>query len=59
METGSLVSVAVLASRQLAEVASGLGHVFVIEFEDDAASGLVADVDIELKKKTLVSYLIS
>jgi len=49
METGACVSVAVLASRQLAEVASGLGHGFVIEFEDDAASGFVADGDIELK----------
>jgi hypothetical protein len=61
METRTCVSVAVLASRELAEVAGGLGHDIVVELEDDAASGLAVDGDIKLKirKKTLVSYLIS
>lgn len=49
METGTFVSVAILASRELAEIAGSLGHDIVVELEDDAAGGFAADGDIELK----------
>ena len=46
-----MVSVAILARSELAEVAGGLGHNIVIEFEDDATCFLVANFDIKLKIK--------
>ena len=48
METGTFVSVAILASRELAEIAGSLGHDIVVELEDDAASRPAGDTDIEL-----------
>ena len=49
MEGRALEAEAVLAGAELAEVARGLGHDVVPETEDDAASGLVVDGDVELQ----------
>ena len=48
METRALVTETVLASAELTEVARGLGDSLVVELEDDAAGGLVRDVDVKL-----------
>ena len=49
MERAVRVAETVLAGRELAEVAGGLGDDVVIELEDDAARGLAADGNIELE----------
>ena len=48
VESRTGVSVAILASGELAEVAGGLGDDIVVQLEDDAASVLVTDFDIKL-----------
>ena len=49
MERAALVPEAVLAGRELAEVARGPRHLVVVELENDAASGLAVDGDVELR----------
>lgn len=49
MEGGSLVTITVLACSKLTEVLGCLWHVVVVEPEHDAASGFVADRDVELR----------
>jgi hypothetical protein len=58
VETRALVSVAILTSSELAEVAAGLGHYIVIEFEDDAGGLVVANFDIKLKMKKKTYQLV-
>ena len=57
VEGGALVAEAVLASSKLTEVASRLGDDVVEELEDDAASGLVVDRDVELRVTTTAVQL--
>ena len=49
VERAALVPEAVLAGRELAEVARGPRHLVVVELEDDAARGLAVDGDVELR----------
>lgn len=49
MEGRTLVSESVLASRELTEVFRGLGNDIVVQLEDDPASRLVVNSDIELR----------
>ena len=49
MEGAALVAEAVLAGRELAEVARGLGHNVVVQPEDNAAHGLRVDRDVKLR----------
>lgn len=49
VEAGSLITVAILTSGELTEVAGGLGNDVIVELEHDAASGGVVDGDVELK----------
>ena len=51
VETRASVAESVLASRELTEVASGLGNNIVVQLEHDAARGLVVDGDVELKTR--------
>lgn len=51
VEVGLSVAIAILAGGQLTEVASGLGDLIVVKLEDDAAGGLLVDMDIELQCK--------
>jgi len=51
MERTPLVSESVLASCELTEVLGRLGDDIVVQLEDDATSGLVVDIDIELDTK--------
>ena len=48
MKRAVLVPEAVLAGRELAEVARGLGNNVVVELEGDALSRLAADGDVKL-----------
>lgn len=49
MERGSLVAKTVLSGRKLTEVSSGFRNDIIKELEDDAASGLIVNRDIELQ----------
>jgi hypothetical protein len=49
MEAAAGVAEAVLACRELAEVARCLGHGVVVELEDDAPGRLRADCNIKLR----------
>jgi hypothetical protein len=58
VERGSLVTEAILASGEFTEVFGSYGHLLVVEPEDDAASGLVVDQDVKLKRgKSVSSFL--
>jgi hypothetical protein len=48
MEARASISVTILTSAQLAEVPGGPRYNVIIEFEDDAPSGVVVDGDVEL-----------
>lgn len=50
VERGPLVTVSIFTSSQFAKVPGSLGHISIVQFEDDATSRLVVDVDIKLKK---------
>ncbi len=51
MDVGLGVAVAVLACRELAEVAGSDGADGVEKAEDDAAGGHAVDVDVELQQR--------
>lgn len=48
MEGRSLVAIAMLSSRELAEISGGLGDDVIVELEDDASGRLVVNLDVEL-----------
>ena len=57
VEARACVTEAVLARSKLTEVPSGLGYDVVEELEDDTASGLVVNRDIELKCPCIVALV--
>jgi hypothetical protein len=58
VEARAGVAETILARGKFTEVSRGLRHNIVVQFEDDAARGLVADADIKLDYRSAHELMI-